>query len=248
MSARRILSGHIAPAAWAAFLLLAVMAGHALADPAVVRVSGKAEMRSNAGASWKKLQSGTSLPAGASVRTPAGSSVTVRDDAARVTVTVGPNTELGYEGQAPAPEGSQSPASDKPVPTYSLPAGKAEVSVEPGNNVDLLTPLILTSVRGTRYTASVKGDGSTHVAVKTGIVLTLDKFGNRARLSGGQEQSMTALEYIERLRAMPNLRKIRGGGSGRGWGNRGSAGSGAGSGGGDDGGGDDGGGDDGGDD
>ena len=216
------------------------------AEPVVIHVSGKAEIRVSAASSWERLRTKTPLPAGAAVRIQGKGAVTVHDDAAGTTIKTGPDTELGYEGSG-VPEGSQSPASGKPVPSYSLPAGKADVSVKPGNNIDLLTPLILTSVRGTQYTAVVGGDGSTTITVREGVVLTLDKFGNRGRLSAGQSQSMTALEYLERVRAMPNRRTTGGPDSdGGGDGSGGGAGSGGGGDAGDDGGdaGDDGGDDD----
>ena len=78
------------------------------------------------------------------------------------------------------------------------------------------------------------------VLIASGVVLTLDKFGNRGRLSAGQSQSMTALDYLERVRAMPNRRTTGGPDSdGGGDGSGGGAGSGGGGDAGDDGGGDD---------
>lgn len=211
--------------------LCLLLPGAALAEPVVVQVSGKAEMRANAASSWQKLRTGTPLPAGAAVRVQGGGSVTVHDKAAGTTIKTGPDSELGYEGTVVLPESSQSPGSGKPVPSYSLPEGKADISVDPGNNIDLLTPLLLTSVRGTRYTASVARDGSSAVAVGNGVVLTLDKFGNKARLSAGQQIGMTATEYIGILQTLPNLRKVRDPGSDGGGDGAGSGGGGAGSGG-----------------
>ena len=216
------------------FLLFPV--GHAFAEPVVTHVSGQAEIRAAGSAEWVKLRRGTTLEPGSAIRTGNNSGATVTDTAAKTTIRVKAKAELGFDGSLPVDENAKRPPSLRPVPSYSLPQGNADATIEPGNPLDLLTPLIVTSVRGTRFTASVAADGSSKINVMRGSVFVTDKLGRQASLSAGQSHSLAAREFVREIRLLPKVREPGPSGVDSGGGDSGSGGGDSGGGGGDDGG------------
>ena len=185
------------------FCTLVLCAAQVRAEPKVIQVSGRAEIRAHAAANWERLRAKTALPAGASVRVRDKGSVTLQDDSAQTTITIRGNSRLGYEGTAKPAKDAPRPEAQKPVPHYSLPHGDADIRVVPGRTIDVQTPLILTSVRGTRYLVAVQPDGSSSVRVSRGTVSVTDRFGTVSTVNKGQRYSLTTLQHIEMLQRLP---------------------------------------------
>ena len=209
----------------AALLILLFPALSAMAEPRssqppprITQLSGRAEIREAASRQWRPAQSGDALSPGTAVRTTGGGQATIADEA--TSVVLKRDSQLQYEGGPSASSdassgwlGGSSGGSSGSTPgpealrVYSLPSGTADVTITPGTSLDLITPLILTSVRGTRFTATVSGDGSSSIRVRNGRVSVSDKLGRSRSLGAGQSHTLTAMEYIKGLRATPRHAK-----------------------------------------
>lgn len=185
--------------------LLFLLSGAAVcaAEPVITQLSGRTEIRDAASRQWRPARQGDRVTPGGAVRTRSGSQATVADDTASLVLKR--DSQLQYEG---APDASGTPPARGASPqVYSLPSGTVDVTISPGSAFDLLTPLILTSVRGTRFTATVADDGSSRISVRKGSVAVSDKLGQSRTLGAGQSHSLTAMDYIRSLRATPRLAK-----------------------------------------
>lgn len=229
-----------------ALALLSGLCAHpAFAEPTVTKISGKAEILKSGSSRWQALKQQATLKSGDSIRATSGQ-VTLRDNQAKTAITVEPGSQLNYAGSIEAKEGMKRPPSGTPVPCYIMPQGEADVSVTPGHSLDLITPLILTSVRGTRYQAKAELDGSSSVKVIEGVVRVRDRLGVEKSLRAGESHGLSTRDFTSAVQKMPRSTRATNRPRGGGGGTAGADSSGAG---GDDGGDDgDDGGDDGGDD
>lgn len=188
-------------------LSLALLSGFfcapcAWADPQVITLSGRAEIRYAASKQWLPVSKGIAVTPGAAVRVEGKGKLVIGDEASKITLNN--DTQLHYEGSAPVTAGESRPPENRSVPLYSLPAGKVNVEVKPGNPLDLLTPLIVTAVRGTRFNATVDADGSSRINVTRGSVFVRDKLNRERTLKAGQSHFVSAVEYGKAMQGDPS--------------------------------------------
>jgi hypothetical protein len=83
----------------------------------------------------------------------------------------------------------------------SVPVGRLEVEVQPGQELRLVMPLIMAAVRGTRFTVSVDLDGTSRVNTFDGAVAAYGRNGEFRLTLAGQTAEVTARAYVSFLAA-----------------------------------------------
>jgi hypothetical protein len=91
---------------------------------------------------------------------------------------------------------------EKLAPQFRIHLGQAEVQVAPGQELRLASPLIISAVRGTKFSMSVKEDGSSKLSVLEGKVLSIARDGQIKMLEAGRAVELTAAKFTEYLRGL----------------------------------------------
>jgi hypothetical protein len=136
---------------------LLLMAAHTTRDATVRKVVGRVDVAVAAGATWRAAQVGDALPPGAALRTGAASRAELQLDGAVVRL---------YElSLARIPAGADSER------RIDLELGAASFDIKPRHDTpfEVHTPNTVALAKGTRFTVTADGDGST-VSVRRGLV------------------------------------------------------------------------------
>jgi hypothetical protein len=95
---------------------------------------------------------------------------------------------------------AQAGGETKLVPQFRINLGQADVEVVPGQEMRLASPLIISAVRGTKFSMSVQDDGSSFLNVVEGKVLSMARDGQVELLEAGKNIGLTAAKFTEFLR------------------------------------------------
>ena len=183
-------------------LLALALATLAWAVPAwgaakVVALVGKAEVYDAVQKQWKPAALGAELPEGAKLRTDSGSLVTLHSAKGQVEVRVTEKTTLSY-GAEPGKEPRNVPPGKVPE-TYRMDQGTGWYRVKPGTPLDVATPVLVASVRGTEFGVAVTENGTSSVSVTGGTVEVTDALGNTQTLGTGMSTTVSATDVQEAL-------------------------------------------------
>jgi hypothetical protein len=196
----------ILAAVLAAVLLSGQTASAQTDGVAVISIAGKAEILEQGRRT--AAREGQRLLPGQSVRLVGGGEVRLSTTDGRIQVRVLDNTTLKYDGPTGANSLPWTPTSryqratsaeEKRVPQMSVPVGRLEVEVQPGQELRLVMPLIMAAVRGTRFTVSVDLDGTSRVNTFDGVVATYGRNGEFRLTLAGQTAEVTARAYTNFL-------------------------------------------------
>jgi hypothetical protein len=189
-----------------AFLLFN-QTGFAQEFPKVIKIAGKAEILEKG--KWTKLKTGRELWEGQSIRLVKGGEVALTSEAGKLEIIITDGSVIKYKGLVPekkVPWGSSTrPAStsnsnSKIIPEFELLEGNANVSVEKGQPLRVITPLVIAAVRGTGFSAIVEPDGSSTIKVYDGSVMVVGRDGKSQIVNAGFSYRLTAAQYVEYLK------------------------------------------------
>ncbi|MDR2141591.1 MAG: FecR domain-containing protein, partial [Deltaproteobacteria bacterium] len=169
----------------------------------ILKIAGKAEILSQG--QRLPAHEGFRLSPGQSIQLVGGGEVRLSTNGGKVQVRVLADTTVKYDGEVDAngqPWGPSSKlrevstgGSGQMAPQISVPVGKLEIQVEPGQELRVVCPLIMAAVRGTRFNISVELDGSSTVTTLEGRVATYGRNGELRLISSGQSAQVTARAY-----------------------------------------------------
>ncbi|MDR1870439.1 MAG: FecR domain-containing protein [Deltaproteobacteria bacterium] len=194
-------------AAWALTLALTlVLFGAELtyaqeAGPKILSVAGKAEILERGRRT--PARRGHTLQPGQTIELVGGGEVSLAMDNDRIKVKVVDGSSVRYDGYVPAnsqPWSAATPAvrqasSGEMAPQFSAQKGQMEVEVAPGQQLRIVSPLILAAVRGTKFTVTVDFDGTSKVDTSEGRVATYGRNGEIRLATPTQSAVVTAKEY-----------------------------------------------------
>ncbi|MDR1083780.1 MAG: FecR family protein [Deltaproteobacteria bacterium] len=150
---------------------------------------------------------------GQSVKMEGGREVRIFSDDGRIQITAQDGSVIEFEGMVQSH--SKPWFDDRPVmvkdsdeqasvpnlvPQFRISYGQADIQVETGQELRVATPLIISAVRGTRFTMSVKEDGSSLVNVVEGRVMSMVRTGQVQLLEAGKAAELTAAKFTDFLR------------------------------------------------
>jgi hypothetical protein len=171
----------------------------------IVTIMGQAEIL--AAGVWREARVDEYLKPGESVRLVGGGVVRVSAEDDKISITLDEETVLRYDG-AVAPDdrpwkdgvpfvrtGRGEPTPAVEVPQFTVPYGRTDVSVTPGQPLRVVAPLIAAAVRGTRFTLAVALDGSSSLSAVEGEVLAISRTGAAQIMGAGGGMSLTADEF-----------------------------------------------------
>ncbi|MDR1395245.1 MAG: FecR family protein [Deltaproteobacteria bacterium] len=159
---------------------------------------------------------------GQSVKMEGGGEVRIFSDDGRIQITAQNGTVIQYEGMV---AGASKPwMNDQPVlvrdasagseaelvPQFRISVGEAEIQVQTGQELRVATPMIISAVRGTKFTMRVQEDGSSFLDVAEGKVLSMVRNGQVELLEAGKKISLSAAAFTDFLRSH-NIRIPTGG-------------------------------------
>ncbi len=154
-------------------ILSSWLSGEALAEgPKVFKIVGKAEIWEAAKTRGVPAVVGEALRRGDRIRVAGKGTVVIQKKKTAVEVFVTSDSRLNYLGRS----------FWKGVERFAVQEGLIRFKIKKGNKLDVKTPHLVASVRGTEFITEVKSDIS-RVYVVTGRVLTKD-FHGRERLLG----------------------------------------------------------------
>jgi hypothetical protein len=185
---------------------IAITEAQAQNEATILKVAGKAEIL----AQGRRLpaRQGQKLLPGQSVQLIGGGEVLLTSNNGKVQVRVLDNTTVKFDGDVVAnsqPWDSSSryqktsSSSPKEAPQFSVPVGKLEFRVEPGQELRVVCPLIMAAVRGTVFVVTVDLDGTSTVNTIEGRVATYGRNGEIRLTSSGQTAQVTARKYEDHL-------------------------------------------------
>ncbi|MDR2142371.1 MAG: FecR family protein [Deltaproteobacteria bacterium] len=194
-------------------LLLAFLLSSALAwaqdGPVVLQVAGKAQIL-EAGRRFE-VKEGLRLSPGQSIRLIGGGEVRLSAAGGKIAIKVLGDSTVKYDGQKdanerpwadPVPGYQRTSTTDgKKVPQFSVPIGRLEVEVQPGQELRMVCPLIMAAVRGTRFTVTVEQDGTSRVETFEGQVAAYGRNGEIRLTMAGQRAEVSARDYTAHLAA-----------------------------------------------
>ncbi|MDR1871393.1 MAG: FecR family protein [Deltaproteobacteria bacterium] len=196
-------------------LLIALLASLALTSPAraqneapqITSIAGKAQILSRGRRTPAK--EGQKLAPGDTIELIGGGEVQLSVSDGQINVKVLGGSKVKYDGAVSrnalpwSPLGQLKTAADGPgeTPQLSIPVGQVEVSVQPGQNLRLVAPLILAAVRGTDFSVAVELDGTSRINTRQGQVETYGRNGELKLTGPGQSAILTSREYTAYLAA-----------------------------------------------
>ena len=158
----------------------------------VVALVGKAEVYDAVQKQWKPATVGEELLEGAKIRTEPNSLATLQSAQGQVEIRVTEKTTISY-GAEPGKEPKNVPPGKK-VETYRMNQGTGWYKVKPGTPLDVTTPVLVASVRGTEFGVSVTENGTSSVSVASGTVGVTDALGNTQSLTTGMSITVSATD------------------------------------------------------
>lgn len=185
---------------------------HAGEKATIVRLMGKAEIL-KAG-EWQPAHAGHQLEQGESVRVVGRGEVTLHAADGKVQVTGRDDTTIAFDGDvdskmspwksARLAEAGQlaTEVGAKTVRQFYSPHGEVSVQVTPGETLNLVTPLITASVRGTTFSMRADDDSTSSVGVCGGSVISYSRAGLVQYVCPGQNAKTTPKEYTTHLSKM----------------------------------------------
>ncbi|MDR1085367.1 MAG: FecR family protein [Deltaproteobacteria bacterium] len=168
----------------------------------ILKIAGKAEILEQGRSVAAK--EGQRIRPGQSVRLVGGGEVSISSQNDRIRIRVQDDTTLKYDGDTGAntlpwsrtnPDYRKIAAEDKKVPQFSVPVGRLEVEVVPGQELRLVCPLIMAAVRGTVFLVNVEYDGTSRISTLEGVVATYGRHGESRLTLAGQSAEVTAGLY-----------------------------------------------------
>ncbi|MDR1872609.1 MAG: FecR domain-containing protein [Deltaproteobacteria bacterium] len=171
------------------------------AGPNIISLSGKAEILERGRRT--PARQGHTLQPGQTIELVGGGEVSLAMDNDRIKVKVVDGSSVRYDGYVPAnsqPWSAATPAvrqaaSGESAPQFSAQKGRMEVEVAPGQQLRIVSPLILAAVRGTKFTVTVDFDGTSRVDTSEGRVATYGRNGEIRLATPTQSAVVTAKEY-----------------------------------------------------
>jgi hypothetical protein len=155
----------------------------------VTAVAGKAEIYDAVQKQWKPAKVGEEIPVGGGLRADSGSRATISSAGGGVTVQVTQKGRIAYGGTS----------GDQGVETYRMEQGAGWYKVRKGTKLDVQTPVLVASVRGTEFGVAVEEDGTSSVAVTGGSVDVTDATGKTQSLGAGMSTTVSAAEMDQAL-------------------------------------------------
>jgi hypothetical protein len=177
--------------------------------PTILKIAGKAEILEQGRKTPAK--EGQRLSVGQSIQMVGGGEVQMTSSEGKIKLKVRDNTTVVYDGpvgrnslpwrQSPSYREVGSSESSVTVPQFSVPVGRLEVDVVPGQDLRIQCPLIIASVRGTSFLVSVDLDGTSRIDTLEGRVDTFGRNGEFKLVLGGDNMQVTARQYADFLAA-----------------------------------------------
>lgn len=156
----------------ACFALLCFSTGALAEGPKVLHVSDKATIVKDAGQTATAV-AGMPLSPGDAIRVDGPGYAVITDKASDTHVRVERLSITRYKGKDP-----------ETGATYTVPDGTVRFTVKPGTKLEVRTPHMVASVRGTEFVTEVTRAGTT-LAVDSGLVQTGDRAGNSESVGSG---------------------------------------------------------------
>jgi len=150
--------------------------------PEVQMVFGAAEISNTVTGASRPLVQGDMLQAGDVIVVEGKGLVVLEEKDGTIRVRVTGGSSLGYDGVTP--EG---------LNQYEVPDGMNWFKVTPGTELDVKTPTLVASVRGTEFGVMV-ADGIASVAVLSGAVETRDSIGRESMQGAGSSVSVSDMD------------------------------------------------------
>ncbi len=132
------------------------------------------------------------LSPGSTISVSGNSRIELTEEGRELHVTAEEETELKYLGI------------QDDVLRFDVPKGKVDFSIKPGNKLDVVTPHMVASVRGTAFTVEVSQKLS-RLGVRSGSVEVSDRSGGRTTVNKGEAVQSTpkGLSKKEAVKAAP---------------------------------------------
>jgi hypothetical protein len=180
----------------------------ALANPLAISV--KPEL-ANGQTSTKKVEA---LLPGQTIKMEGGSDIRIFSEDGRIQITAQEGAVILYEGMVKVESKpfledrpvlareAKAQESEKLAPQFRINLGKAEVQVVPGQEMRLASPLIISAVRGTKFSMDVTDDGSSKLNVVEGKVLSMARDGQVKLVEAGKAAELTSAKFTDFLRSI----------------------------------------------
>jgi len=153
-------------------IIAGLAASPALAgDPKIIHVAGKAQLLEAKGESPTQATVGAKLKPGSKIVVVGKGSVEIKIGTESINATVGDDTLIEYTGRS----------FFKGVERFTLQKGGALFKIKKGDKLDVKTPHVVASVRGTEFHAHTD-KGRSSISVISGRVHTADSRGNNLEL------------------------------------------------------------------
>lgn len=179
-------------------------------DAKIIRLSGKTEIYT--WGMWHPAEEGQQVRPGESVRVIGPGEVTVETADGRIKVTGKDDTTLLYNGLvdtritpwknariARDPEYRADEDAPK-IRQFFCPEGEVSVEATTGERLNLVTPLITASVRGTVFNMNVSDNAASGVNVANGMVDAFGRMSNRLMVCPGERMEVSSKQFLARLR------------------------------------------------
>ncbi|MDR0549477.1 MAG: hypothetical protein LBI10_08760 [Deltaproteobacteria bacterium] len=178
---------------------------YALANPLAINVKPV----SQTGQAQKKVEP---LLPGQAIKMEGGGEVRIYSEDGRIQITSQEGSVVLFDGMVKVESKpwledrpvlvreAQAGTETKLVPQFRINVGQADVEVVPGQEMRLAGPLIISAVRGTKFSMSVSDDGSSFLNVLEGKVLSMARDGQVELLDAGKKASLTATKFTNFLR------------------------------------------------
>lgn len=176
----------------------------------IVRLSGKTEIYT--WGMWHPAEEGQDVRPGESVRVVGPGAVTVETAGGRVQVTGKSDTTLLYNGLvdtrvtpwknarlARDPE-YRADADAPTIRQFYCPEGEVSVQAASGERLNVVTPLITASVRGTNFNMNVGQNANSGVFVCNGMVDALGRLQGPKPVCPGARMDVSSAKFVELLR------------------------------------------------
>jgi hypothetical protein len=174
-------------------------------QPRVLSVMGKAEIRS--AGRVREAQTGDLIRPGESVSLSQDANMRLSASNGKAEIALNGGTEISYDGEvdinsrpwkddAGVAEAAlpQVPPGER-GPQFSLRQGRADVNVEEGEPLRVVTPLLMAAVRGTHFVVTVLLDGTSSVMTIEGQVFVVTRIGLMQIASAGGTVEISSSDY-----------------------------------------------------
>jgi hypothetical protein len=171
----------------AGMILLSLSMSPALADsPKIIHVAGKAEILEAKGETATQATVGAQLKPGSKIVVVGKGTVEIKVGKESINATAGDDTQLEYKGRSLF----------KGVERFTLQKGRALFKIKKGDKLDVKTPHVVASVRGTEFLAHAD-DNNSSISVISGRVHTRDQHGNNLDLQSDSYAVINEQGFVE---------------------------------------------------